>query len=84
MAWGRCSAVMTMSERGGRVFNPARMKVGPCSYCPEQRVVLAVQDDAGKPVFFCRGCIVRLQVTGPDGIVRDPTNWPDLIGTEAN
>lgn len=71
-----------MSE--GNVFDASKAKVGPCSHCPEKRVVLAVRDGAGNPVFFCRACIVRCEVRGVDGIVRDPTDWPDLIGTEAN
>lgn len=80
----RTCSVGMMTKRGGRVFDASKGKVGPCSYCPERRVILAVQDDAGKPWFFCRRCFVRLGVTDADGIVRDPTNWPDLIGTEAN
>lgn len=73
-----------MTDRAGTCIDTSRMKVGPCSYCPERRVVLAVQDDDGRPVFFCRACVVRCGVRGVDGIVRDATDWPDLIGTEAN
>lgn len=69
---------------GGSVVNRAGQKVGPCSFCPAKRVVLAVKDEAsGGVFFFCRRCCVRCEVRGADGVVRDPTHWPDLIGTEA-
>lgn len=69
----------------GNAVDVARVKVGPCSHCPEPRVVLAVQDKkTGGLVFFCRACVQRCEVRGVDGVVRDATDWPDLIGTEAN
>lgn len=64
-------------DEAGTVVSPH--KVQPCTFCGERRVVLAAQADHGQLVFFCRRCCVECEVKGTDGIVRDPTDWPDLV-----
>lgn len=75
---------MGKADNEGTAVDCSALKVGPCSFCLHQRVVLACKTDDGAMVFFCRACVTAQGVRGDDGVVRDASSWPDLIGREAN
>lgn len=75
---------MAKADNEGTAVDCSALNAGPCSFCPQPRVVLACKTDAGALVFFCRACVTAQGVRGDDGVVRDATGWPDLIGREAN